>query len=628
MASVNFKDSSDVTWLDSTDVSWISAIADTIIIGNATITISGQAVLANNPINVSIGNSSLTLAGQTILLTTGINPANASITCSGQAISFGWEYSTIVPNASIIIGDIGPEVFVWGIPPSFVIEELVPNPEKEPGHDPCGHWHLGIADEPIWDFVEQPDLPIPYHEHPTKPEVCGHWHKEDVSDPIIPCIEYLDQVDFDDYPSYSRHYASAYGGEYLWVGSDAGVLLKIDPTDMSIVQRTAFAGGVIDSIKQIEYFDDKLYIGCSISGSSGWFIQKVTAAENGVDFVVIGDPIYAGSVVRGSDGNVYGAMISARAYGSYATSMQPITGGLWWTAYERIMDDYAYYIYASHAAIGTNASGAAIQNFKVIDTDSFIARRSTSALISNTSTASRISFAGIRLGLIVGTNINSPGVELNPDHTQAVVVRNVSAGTGTTVDWMSLTGGGLSLISSGAVSGLLDYDGSSRDNGIYHIRAIWHTNNRVYYYGSLYPGYEIRIWSIIPGTFNVLHQYMTGLTGGGDFTIMGDYVYIMQAGLKNPVHSSAWIKLDLDLNFICLEDCVSSWAGDYEFEKGNNITNDGEQYIFNYASNRHWVSPPTYDAVVTKYYVAPIITDDAHGATHDPRWDFTRQSNI
>lgn len=602
----------------------LSASLDThIIIGNASLLIVGQNILLLD--TAPVGNVNITVAGQslTVLNRYLIEPDNVNITITGQSISL----SEIVPiaNGNILFRNFGLLAIVWGMPPVFEIEELVLNPEPGISHDPCGHWHLGIADEPEWDFVNQPDLPIPYHEHPTKPEVCGHWHKQSIEVEII-CIDYVDQFNLDDSTTNDLNYAMTYGGDFLWVGSLTGVLLKIDPVSMDVLQRTEFSNDEIDAIRQIEYFDDILYVGCSISGSTGWFIQKVTTAETGIDFALIDSPIYAGTVVRGSDGFVYGSFSSNRNDTSpWNTGYHPITGGLWSGAYERIMDDYAYYIYANHSAIPASySSGANIRNFQIVNSDSFLTRFDSSALISGTATVAHMAFTGTRLAQIGGKGISSPGIILNSTRTKAVEIRNAGAATDTRVEWIDVDAGGISLDSTGAVTGLLDFDGTPRDQGLYHIKTIWHTNNRVYYLGSLWPERILRIWSIIPGTFDVLHQYMPGTGGAASFTILDDFVYLMQSGIKGSGFSSAWIKLDLDLNFICIEDCRSFWESDKDVEFGANIVHDGNSLIFNYSNVNDIAFPEGKPlSTVTKYIVTPNQIHIVHG--HDPRWDFTKQ---
>lgn len=57
---------------------------------------------------------------------------------------------------------------------------------------------------PVWDFTEQPGLPVIYHKHHHNPTICGHWHKGPevtttaLPKKIIPVVRAYDAVSLDD----------------------------------------------------------------------------------------------------------------------------------------------------------------------------------------------------------------------------------------------------------------------------------------------------------------------------------------------------------------------------------------------------------------------------------------------
>lgn len=594
---------------------------------NSSIILTGQTALLIN--TIPINNASINIAGQEPTLITGprLLLDNASITLYGQPISL---IDTLpITNVAILIQGYSLHIFVYGKIPLFEIEELVPNPIPGVPHDPCGHWHLGIADEPEWDFIEQADLPIPYHEHPTKPEVCGHWHKHGVSGVIIPCIDYINSLAVDSaspiWGNYQSNEDILFIDGFIYFGRNAS-LYVINATTMQLVHKTIFDAADVNGIFQILMYDDQLHVLISRAGYTGQWIQKMEIRIDGVDTALIDDPLYAGQVVLGTDGNIYGAHWSINLNDFWIDQYRPVDTTYWANAWEQLPAEYSYYIYSSALALrGTvqRASGAgSIVNFQISNSGRYVINHGpTSSIGLNATTISIFYMTGLREHVLVTTN-GMDEISLNENKTKYVCFGHAAYGS------LRMTVGN---ISTGAVtqtyvgSGLLPYDDS-----VYHGKTIWHSNGRIYLANDPYSSDWSRI-VCFSESGTVLYQYTDMGSGTNSFVILGDYIYLWAkdglaaiSGIPMPSVGRI-IKLTLDLEFVCH---VVTEGGGYNhslnkyLEWPGQLTTDGNEFLFN------WHKWPTESAYISRYQVTPIESDELVIGGHDPRWDFTKQNNI
>lgn len=142
------------------------------------ISLAGQELIISLPVSISLPTASLVINGYnpSIGISEVIAVSNASITINGLEFLAPAIRLFDIVSGNLVVKGQALLVATWGQPPVFELEELDSVPRAGPKQF-SGHWHEGQEDDPEWEFVEQPNLPIPYHEHPTKAEVCGHWHK-------------------------------------------------------------------------------------------------------------------------------------------------------------------------------------------------------------------------------------------------------------------------------------------------------------------------------------------------------------------------------------------------------------------------------------------------------------------
>lgn len=625
-------------------------LLDTIPITNTSITIAGQAlsisinnqiIIENAPLSivgqslllldiVPVGNVCITLAGQGIIVLNRllVEPDSVSITITGQLVLL--KDTVSIAGTDIVISHKRPKIFVWGIPPSFELEELVPNPEKDPSHEPCGHWHLGIADEPEWDFVEQADLPIPYHEHPTKPEVCGHWHKGPiVITEDIPCIEFVDTVEISatagpTWGNYESNEALLYSDGYLYFGA-ANVMYLIDTDTMQVVTATTFDTSDILGIYQTLEYDGDLYLLITRSGYSGRWIQKMTKPVTTADFELIGDPLYAGQVVLETDGKIYGCRGSHYANTYWIEVWRPINSSLFW---EELPSDYSYYIHSNiyDAEHDDRICGAGLVNFLILSSGDYIGNNgpTSGASASAWTTYCKYDLTNGQYIFMPGTTTNGVDeIVLNP------IGKNRIAAFGH-VAWGSLRLETADVDSidhnQTVITGLLDPDGNPEDRSVYHGKTMWYTNDRIYTLHHAYLKDYNRIICCDPEG-SLLYQFSDMSSSYGSYTILGDYVYVwakdgdvVEEGMPSV---GRIIKLTLDLEFVCH---IRTQGGEFSvglskyLEWPGQYTNDGNQYLYSF---HKW---PGESGYISKYQVNPIVDlGDAVVGDHDPRWDFTKQ---
>lgn len=621
-------------WSTSTNHSWAAVTmalrpagtgSINVSIGNASITLIGYAPIANLNDRVSVGNASLIVTGYSpsIAWTENISIPNVSIILTGQGVSLGWTYDTVVSSGEIIIDGFGPRVFIWGSVPSFEIAELVPNPEPGAPHDPCGHWHDGQSDDPVWDFTEQEDLPIPYHKHLVKPKVCGHWHKDPIT--LIPCIEYVGEIQVSFTPNTSGLYTSGdamlyHTDGYIYGGAFSnGTIFRVEPEAFIVDIQTTFSASDISAIEQILYYDSYLYVMIKRSSYTGNWIQKISIpTDTTEDFELVGDPLYAGSVVTGTDGNIYGSFKSLAMSGGWYARHTPITGDLWATGWERLPDDYSYDVGSLIDYSGIVTSGADLINFRIIPKTGYIfVNGPTSDITASSAFIHQFEFDGTYVKyfpnlLVVGPN----EIVMSPDSHNFALLRCTSSFTNLTMRRIDTNS---ALNSDYLITGLLDEEGNSKDNSIYHKRTVWHpANNLIYSYHSMYSDWDNRIIAV-DSSGNLIHQYAwLGDTITGSFVILGDYVYVWQDGLTGSGHTSAIIKLTLELEFVCIEDCLGGYYNNQYREEGRQIVTDNEQYIYNFARTQGGASA----GLITKWRVDPVVIGFD---VHDPVWEFTKQ---
>lgn len=612
---------------------YVPGLEGIVSVGEASIVLTGQALALLDTIPIT--SNSVTLAGQVPIIAIAkiLEPSNANITITGKDVTLS---ETIpIANGNILVEGYGPLLFVWGSVPEFEIAELVPNPEPGTPHKPCGHWHGGQSDNPVWDFTEQADLPIPYHKHPVKPEVCGHWHKGPID--IVPCIEYVGEIPVSFKPKthglYMSNEAMVFHSDgYIYGGAASeGTIFRIEPNDFKIDIQTTFAAANVSGITQLIFNGGFIYAAITRSGYTGQWIQKITIPVDSTEsFALVGEPIYCGSVVTGTDGNVYGALLCMNITSlAWRDIWRPITGASWTTGWERLPDDYSYHIYATleelNSVPASLTTGANIASFLVMSDGDFIINSSpSSGFLASTAIVSLIESDGTFVRQFGTNTIIGPNELIRgPYDHELRLMRCTSALTNLTMRAIDTSG---PSSADYLITGLLDPDGGSYDGSIYHFKTVWHVpNNRIYNLHSTWPDDWGRIIAVDPDDGTLLHQYAwegTGSITAASFVICGDYVYVWQDSLSGGGSKSAIIKLTLDLEFVCIEDCVGALAGGTYREHGEQIITDGSHFIYNFAD----VDSGEYltDGVITKWITDP---EGYHAEVHDPVWEFTKQSD-
>lgn len=523
--------------------------------------------------------------------------------------------------------------------PIFEPEEPDPTPEADPDNDFSGHWHNSAMSDAEWTFSEQPELPIPYHKHPTKPEICGHWHKNPLTETeeTIPCIEHISTVQTNFVTNTFGTYVSSdmlvYADNGLLYGGDlnSGTVFSIDADTMKIQSTTTFTDSEISGVLQIEIFQDVLWLLCSRDGYIGNWIQKVTMAAAGDDFELIGEPLYAGTVIYGTDGNVWGSYASCNLNSFWIGYFRPITGYEHLKAWEQLPGNYSYHIHPDADSIATSASGADLINFRVVNGRQLMFNNGpSSGILDIVSKTSIFDWNGKREFIIDGYNaVGGEETDINFDRNKTAMVWQTSIGGNTAlriIDCDALSN------STYSISGMEDINGNPSDYADLHQRTIWYDGNNLIYTLHGGPDNTSRIMAVNE-TGVVIHQYLWSVSNTFmSFEILGDYVYVWQESWTiNDSAESAIIKLTLELDFVCIEDCTGFISFDndtgkwYWIEIGRNITSDGDRHLFNYAMN----NTSGIVSTVTKYRTSPDEDDSGDiDAPHNPVWDFEKSPFI
>lgn len=672
---VFFVNTGDTTWLDTADTQWNLLDASEISVGSSTLTYTGQtltlqtiipidksditysgqslSLLATIPIEASfitfagqgislsttlpIGSSFLTYVGQSLTLPIFIN--SRIVTYSGQGLSIPINIGTAQLNysgktvqlilASILTIEVGSSLVSYiGKPvsiiqyetdPSFKPAELIPFPEVGEPHLPCGHWHEGQNDNPVWDFVPQETLPYPYHKHPTRPEICGHWHRQPSTTVTTKCLEYISEVTVSDTAIPSGLSKSNKGllyhtDGYLYGASgNSGYIFRMDPSTLQILESTTFTISEIKTFKQLSYYNGYLWALITIDGYIGNWIQKITmpAIGSSNNFTLAAEPLYAGDVVVGSDGNNYGC--KGATY-SNNVAYAPVTGAFWTQVWELLPSDYSYNKTSSYAAFGGRYTvGATLIDFSFVDGDLVFNGGPYSTILSYWPMLNKFSLTGTFIANRPVNNSLGPNEMVqNPLGSNAAFLRCTGAITNLTV---AVFYEDLSYDTPVLVSGLLDESGNPYDASIYHLKTVWHSNGLVYNLHACYSTALNRIIAISPHTGQVIHQFIfgTGTTSGASFIILNNYVYVWQQVLVEEHHTSSIAKLTLELELVCIEQCWGNLAAPIYGEVSGQLATDNVQYLFNY----------TEDSVIKYRVDIPLDNDDVGPWELEPiDWSF------
>lgn len=586
------------------------------------------------PIVISIDSADISVTGKSYasrmsyLLSSGA----LSITGNDFLVDLSNVIEARVGSAALTISGARPVVRLLSTP-EFEVAEFDPIPVRDTTRDNDGQWVVGVDEDPSWDFTEQRNLPIPYHEHPTKAEVCGHWHKP-LEGPGILCIEFVEEFETVYQPESSGSYNSRDNMVFLdgfVIGSavNSGSMFKFDPSRNVFVNDTTFDVSDVSGISQIEYYDGFIYALINRDGYIGKWIQKISIpVYNGGSFVLVGAPMYAGNAVRGTDNKIYGALEGLNlTAGVWRDLYTPTVGAGWEGAWEELPEDYSdnYHVYEDLEGlvdIGLDvAIGAICINFKIIPDEGFIISTGpSSTFLANTAIIGYVDFTAKRKHVFIGNTIIGPNeLAQNSDAPHRLaLLRCTSAFTNLIVrilDADSFTSFDV------PVTGLVDAEGLPKDNSIYHARTIWHPDNdRIYNLHSVWPETWGRIIALSPSG-RLLYQYIIDSPiGQQSFAVLGPFVYIWQDGIHGHTHESAIIKLTLDLEFVCIEDCSGIMHLGRAREFGGSIISNGDNKLFNFAPSA------LGGGAITTYQVNP--GDGGYiGGKHDPVWDFVKQPN-
>lgn len=216
---------------------------------------------AGAAVDIPIATASIVVAGFAPEVVFGdvLSIGTASIVLAGYAPIIVADKALLIGTAQILLNGYAPTIYsikelligtgnitVSGQSLSLHLSEVYVPPDV---HDPCGYWQKGAA-EPLWDFTEQPSLPVLYHEHPHNPTVCGHWHKGPevtttaLPKKIIPVVRAYDAVSLDD---------ENWVGFLVWyTGSikDAPIVVARDPSDERLwnISEELLAEGIYNAL--------------------------------------------------------------------------------------------------------------------------------------------------------------------------------------------------------------------------------------------------------------------------------------------------------------------------------------------------------------------------------------------
>jgi hypothetical protein len=311
--------------------------------------------------------------------------------------------------------------------------------------------------------------------------------------------------------------------------------------------------------------------------------------------------------------------------GTWYNNHYPITGSNWSGNWELLPADYSYFIDDYTTWPWDVTIGARAINFRIIPGGYVINSGPNSAIINEAAALSVIADTGEANQVIIRNIIIGANEVVQPtDPYQLALLRCIGAFGGLTFNVANADSGNTDDYSIGA--GLIDFDGNALDGSIYHNATVWHKpNNRVYSLHYTWPNSTSRIIAVDPVSGGLLYQYPfeeVYAGGPGSFTILGDYVYVWQTAVHSALSTSAIVKLTLDLEFICIEDCSGAFDSGVFTEIGRSITNDGNEFIYNFASAGAFST-----GVITKYQVAPVNPGTSIISFHNPVWPFTKQWN-
>lgn len=433
---------------------------------------------------------------------------------------------------------------------------------------------------------------------------CGHWHKPvPLPPPTTPisdvCIVFIDELKISYYSytevvgSYHPPNSLLYYEGFLYAASGTNsTLQKINPVTMVVDTTITYNINDIALFEQIVIYEGVLYAMVLRNGYVGGWIQKISLT----DFSLIDPPLYAGSVVYGTDGNVYGSKKSLNTNAYWINQWRPITGSLWAGGWEQLPGAYPYTIYPSiNSFAGGVTDGSINVGFRVTDYGYLVCSGPESSTTTASSFTSLISSTGSRVRLFASNLVIGPnGLELSPGGDRAVSIRQTSLAGNVRMRVMDINAGTfIDPLITGLKRNGVSYDGT------YNIQAFrWHTNERVYVLHNFYIVTGWRIFALDPNSGTLLYQY-DYLTSGspGSFVILGNYVYVWMRDGAAPSYSYI-TKLTLDLEFVCREPCLGDFfLGGYR-EQGRNIVSDGSQYIYNYART---FAPSDTPGLITKW---------------------------
>ena len=481
-------------------------------------------------------------------------------------------------------------------------------------HVPCGHWHTGQSDNPVWSFVPQPNLPIPYHKHPVAPRVCGHWHK-----PLrqcVPCIDYIEETTVpyvEGHGLYSSSEAFVRLSDGTIIGGDhaSGTFFTLGTGTFGITGAVTVSG--VSGVEQIEEVAPGIV--CALvrrTGYVGKWLQLLTAP----DFVPIQEPLYCGLVVTGTDGKRYGALYNMNLNVVWREFWRPVSGPLWASGWEEITEPYSYRTYASLEAYllvaGVDAGfGANVVNFKLTDGGYLLNCGPTSAFLQYTAFPVQISPIGEILDLYTPSTTIGPHEMMELDGSFRLLHCTSAFGNQQLRDVLGRT--------DVAVTGL------TPNTGVYQEEMRWNAgNNLLYVLGQDYPDTS-RIYALDPNSGAMVYEYTLGLgnLSFSSFIIVGDFVYLWQNIITDSTAVTSIFKFTLGLEVVCIVPCEGAKSildPTYSLELGGQLTSDGT-YIYNWNNGDSGNGGGT----VTRYRIAfdPTIDTD-----HDPRWPFEKQSNI
>lgn len=583
-----------------------------ISIDTASVTVSGEAVTVYQTNIISTANIDVT--GQPVALR-GLEISSAAVVVDGKDLTVLTKQVVPIDKASILVNGKGVWLKTIAPPPEFEVEDLMEFDELGNPHVPCGHWHSEVLEDPVWDFTEQLVLPIPYHKHPTKPEVCGHWHKQGGFFAIsIPCIDYVDELALSIEPVTGSNTSTETllysGGSLFAVDVNSGTIIKVNPASMEVVVSTTFPDADINSFWQIQIHDGVIWALIKRDGYRGKWIQKITIPVADEAFELIDDPLWAGMVFKLADNSIYGCLTDHTYHPGF---FAPLVD--YW---DPLPLDYGYYTY-DYASPPSHLTGASVINFKLLPTDEllFNGGAGSSGSLGFGQYISTFYLTGERSYWYDHNNFLGPEeVVGNVNSTKFATLHAGAAFGQMRLDSIHLSDDSDHL---DLVAPLYDADGNIDNTSIYHARTVWeHSNNLIYSAWNQWIATWGRIIAVNPGNGNVVYQYVLDASVQS-FVILDDFVYVWSTEYKDPSNSDSIItKLTLELEFVCEENCkgFKNPFGQY-VENGKSIVSDGNSYIYNYSVDG-----------ITKYYTMPKAERLALSTTgHNPVWNFTKQSN-